>query len=293
MPKDIDLLFTQTEGFVDFEVPERLRCGEKESWDQYKERVGLKHEWRQDRGCGRRYLDEFFTEETTGSAVCDSITSASGDEPRFRVEVQDAGIGGADWEVVWVKTRGDLLALRIKLAQLMSAVETTWAFSDLLMLAKRTFMRYHEHDPDEVCSECAPDEHKRRQKALSEAREKKLKAERDARLAVIVNTDRGWISISYERSEADAHALLASLHTKKVEVGGDPSTIRLVLLLQGSKYEHDEALKALAGHRWDSRKQNVFNDHPEVRTFFNNLAKRHRQEEPFPVNLWTRLGAEP
>lgn len=285
----MDLLFSQKEGFTDYIPPEGLVWGDNaESWKDWHQRVGMKKVWEQRadhyRNCDGHDSSEFVP---AGHADCYSIPAAPGC-PKFMVAVSQISNDEGDWEHIYVMTHGDLLALRIQLATL-ATLENIAILKDLYLLAERSFRKYHEHAPDNVCDECDPQEAKIRAQSRAEARQKRQAVEDAARIAVFNVTDRDFIGVSSYASEEQGQKHLDALRETIRSKGRDPAVLRVALFIHGTHKEFEKILSDLAVHRVGEMKSPFIKDNAEVRAYFNTFAKRRQVEEPFPVTVWNHL----
>jgi hypothetical protein len=262
----MDLLFTQKDGFVDYDPPERLRWRDGEEWDTYKARIGLTHAWHQNRGELQELRERWYsTEYVAGTLSGYVVGSATGEEPLYRVEVESMGTG-SDWEIVWVKTRGDLLALRAQLVGLM-LIDASALLGDLLVLTKRTFRKDHGHELETVCRECDPKE----AEARHQDREEQRKREALQRVFFILNRKEGQVLIDHADDQSKVEERIRKLS------GRQPS-IMLALSQQGTSRTWLDLLKGFSRYRLS---KNVFAASAEILEYIN----KHRKSQNLPPVL--------
>lgn len=113
---DLDLLFTQKEGFVAFAPPERFRWRDGEDENDWLRRVGLRNQDVLNRGAVQE-LQNSYSDGQLGDLQVRMVEQPEAEDPHYVVEVW--GIPGYDHSTsVWVRTRADLLALLLELAKL-------------------------------------------------------------------------------------------------------------------------------------------------------------------------------
>lgn len=169
----VDMLFTQTDGFVEYTPPARLQWQDNEEWEEYKKRLGLGTDPSRYHShphyCDREVTDlvgDAGYDSTPGATIYYSLAKPQPGEPKFLAELNTG-------THIWVKTEVDLLALQIKLAQLMYNSVGLSALEDMRLLLIRTFRAWHHHDANDVCADCDPQEYRYWQERREQARKKK------------------------------------------------------------------------------------------------------------------------
>ena len=263
-----DLLFTQECGFVDYEVPERLVCGDDEDWDDYTKRLELR-KTDQDQLMCQDHLEMFSCSEySPGSAEIYFIPTTTKDEPRYFVLANAMSAEGSGWETIWVKTRGDLFALRIKLAQLLQ-VDTASALGDLRILVRRLLTAFHGHDADRVCSGCDPRENRARQNEAK--RQRALEAKK--RVFFALNREEGLVFIRHAKTDEEVEETFNKLRFER-------RLPKLVLALsqQGTFQDWMELQKRFKPHMVEAR-GSLFAAASELLAYINQARKRQGKAE--------------
>jgi hypothetical protein len=138
-----DLLFSQKDGFTDYDPPPSIAWAEGEDEAAWLRRTRYETEWTMGDDGGSPF-------EAT-RVICRKQAVDIG-APTYLVEQWDSEQG----TLIYVRSRPDVLALKIRLAPLM--LESVRLLSELAYQAvSRGFYAYHGHYPSRVCRACDPD----------------------------------------------------------------------------------------------------------------------------------------
>jgi hypothetical protein len=108
--------------------------------------------WRMRAGF-ERLIDSFGFDELPAPHVL-RIYKANDEHAEWHALVY-VGDSGAEMDLIAVRTRSDLLHLRIFLKPLIEQMFMVW-MAPVATIAMRAFCAWHEHEWDDPCARCAP-----------------------------------------------------------------------------------------------------------------------------------------
>lgn len=268
----IRAIFSQAHGFEDVEAPAALMDDDSaEGWEVRLKNLG--YLWQTSQRVGT------YGDDGLESAGDYAVYEYGGSDPTLPKYVVDMTTGFEDGYFIGVRTTGDLIALKLKLAQCAHA-ETVALLRDMSKVVERTFRVYHGHDKYKACAECDPDEYREEQRAKEEAR--KI---RDAeRIAFVYFPDNGRMLIEHFKDEATLKAALQTT-TRPYDI---------VLLVRGTRSEwvrmREPFQDALVK---DHRLSGVYTVNADMWSYVNR-RRREMGMDGYTPTMWERLrsGAE-